>query len=123
MFNEPWTVERVSEVNEVSHFLSPKENIALNLIFEWLGESRFNRTYEEYVAIAWRLPKLAALHAYVNERLRKLAAAGVAPYEICYFRSGDQYPWYEPFPVSLSITTIRTALIKSGMAQLKRLRH
>jgi len=37
-------------------FLTPKENIALDLAFEWLGESRVNRTMEEYREIASRIP-------------------------------------------------------------------
>jgi hypothetical protein len=93
-------------------FLTPKENIAVNLIFAWLGEYRFNRTYDEYMEIASRFPKLDACHAYVNQRLREMAEAGFATYEICYFKAGDRYPWYEPFPTLLSKETVRTALLK-----------
>ncbi len=53
-----------------------KENIAINLIFDWLDEYRFNRTPQEYADIAKRLPKLEALHAYVNQRLREYADVG-----------------------------------------------
>ena len=101
----------------MSHFLTSKENIALNLIFEWMRESRINRTMAEYMEIAARLPKIEALHAYANQRLREMAHAGIAPFQICYFKAGDQHPWYEPFPTSLSIETVRMALIKSGMRQ------
>ncbi len=103
----------------MTQFPTSKQNIALNLIFDWLGESRYNRTDEEFAEIASRLPKLASLCAHVNEVLRKIGASGSAPYEICYFKAGDRYPWYEPFPKSLSVTTIRNALINSGMSQLK----
>ena len=103
----------------MGHFLTSKENIALNLIFAWLGESPVNRSIDEYVEIAARLPKLASLHNYVNQRLREMAEAGCSPYQICYFRAGDRYIWYAPFPTSLSMATVRNALIKSGMAQLK----
>jgi hypothetical protein len=103
----------------MSPFPTSKENIALDLIFAWLGESRYNRTFDEYREIARRLPKLEALHAYVNQRLRQMADVGYAPYQICYLKKGDRYHWYEQFPTSLSITTIRTALIRSGMAGLK----
>ena len=102
-------------VNAVSPFLSSKENIAVNLIYAWLGESRSYRTYDNYMEIASRFPKVAACHAYVNERLGKMAEAGVAPYQICYFKAGDRYPWYEDFPTSLSMETVRTALLKMGM--------
>jgi hypothetical protein len=101
-------------------FPTSKENIALGLIFAWLGESRLNRTYTEYVDIASRLPKLEALHAYVNERLREMADRGQSSYQICYFKAGDKYIWYEDFPTLLSRETIRTALIKSGMWQLRK---
>jgi len=48
----------------MSPFLTSKENIVVNLIYEWLGESRINRTYDEYMEIASRFPKVAACHAY-----------------------------------------------------------
>ena len=57
-------------------FLTSKENIVINLLFAWLGESRFNRTLSEYQALAARVPKVEALLAYVNERLAKMAKAG-----------------------------------------------
>jgi hypothetical protein len=100
-------------------FPTPAENIALNLIFEWPKESRFNRSLDEYIAIARCLPKLEALHAYVNQRLSELAEAGYAPYEICAFKTGDQYYEYKKFPTSLSKETVRKALVKSGMRQLQ----
>jgi hypothetical protein len=98
----------------VSPFLTSKENIVVNLIYAWLREPRFNRTYDEYMEIASRFPKVEACHAYVNERLREMAEAGFAPYQICYFKAGDLYPWYEDFPTSLSMETVRTALLKMG---------
>jgi hypothetical protein len=99
----------------VSPFLTSTENIVVDLIYGWLGESRLNRTYDEYMEIAERFPKVAACHAYVNEQLQKMAAAGFAPYQICYFKAGDRYPWYEEFPTSLSMETVRTALLKMDM--------
>ena len=96
----------------MSQFLTSKENIALNFIFAWLDESRYNRTYDEYMKIAARLPKDAALHAYVNQRLKDWADYGFSPYQICYRKNGDRYHWYVDFPKSLSIETVRTALIK-----------
>lgn len=101
----------------MSQFLTSKENIVLDLIFESMGESRINRTYAEYMAIASRLPMLEPLRQDVNEKLREMAAAGNAPYEICYFKVKDKNHWYRKFPESLSMETIRTALIKSGMRQ------
>jgi hypothetical protein len=102
------------------------QNIALNLIFEFLGESRINRTYEEYMQIAAGLPANECLHAYVNQRLREIEVSGNPPYEICHFRAGDRKAWYKPFPTSISLETVRTALLVSGMRESRprrRLRH
>ena len=93
-------------------FLASKENIVINLLFAWLGESRYNRTYQEYIAIAARVPKVEAVFAYVNQCLEEMAASGHAPFQICYFHIEDRYPWYADFPTSLSRETVRTALKK-----------
>lgn len=105
--------------NSSPSFPTSKESIALDLIFHWLGEERCNRTMEEYRNIAKRLPKLDALHSYVNQQLSRLAKLGRAPYQICYFRAGDRHIRYEDFPTKLSRETVRTALMKSGMWQLR----
>ena len=105
----------------VSPFLTSKENLVVNLIFEWLGERRINRTYDEYMEIASRFPTVEACHAYINQRLREMADAGTAPFHaICYFKAGDQYIWYEDFPTSLSMETVRTALLKMGKPRGRR---
>jgi len=96
------------------------QNIAINLIFEWMGEERYNRTYEEYMNIAKRLPKITAAHAYVNQRLREFAERGNRPFDaICYFRAGDRKPRYAPFPTSISEETIRKGLEEMGMREPK----
>lgn len=100
--------------------LTSFENIALTLIFEYMGEGRYNRTSDEYIDIARRLPPLKVLHYAINQRLEKIAESSKAPYEICRFRAGDKIVRYEPFPTSISIETIRSALVISGMRQLKR---
>ena len=103
----------------MSHTMTSNENLALSLIFGSLGESPFNRSMDDYLAVAARAPKLAALHADVNRALGKVAAAGCAPYEICRFKAGDQEIWWEKFPTSLSIETVRQAWNKSGMRELQ----
>jgi hypothetical protein len=50
-----------------------------------------------------------------------MADAGNAPYQICYFKNEDRYPWCADFPTSISIETVRTALKKSGMLELRKL--
>lgn len=104
----------------MSPYLTPCEGIALDLIFASVGESRIDRTLDEYRAVAARVPKLAALHAEINLRLQKLLAAGYMPFEICTYKRGDHYYQYEPFPESLSLETIRLAWVKSGMRDLQR---
>ena len=59
----------------MNQFPTSKENIVINLLYEWLGERRYNRTMSEYLAVAYRLPKTEALHSYVNQRLREMAEA------------------------------------------------
>ena len=95
--------------------LTSEQNVALNIIFDDLGESRFNRSAEEYLAISRRLPPLKLLHGIVNDRLQETAKSGTAPYEICPFMAGDQEIWYKPYPTSLSQETVRLALVNSGM--------
>jgi hypothetical protein len=48
----------------MSLFLTSKQNIVVNVIYEWLCESRINRIYDEYMEIVSRFPKVAACHAY-----------------------------------------------------------
>jgi hypothetical protein len=103
--------------------LGPAGNIALDIICRWLGESRYNRTMEEYRAIARKMPKLDAMHAYVNEFLAKLHARSIRPYQICHFKAGDLYTRYEDFPRKISKETIRQALIATGFRQLMADKH
>ena len=95
-------------------YTTSKESVALDLISGCLGESFINRTPEEYQAIKEKLPPIKVLHGWVNDELAKIAAAGSAPYQICYFKAGDKHAWYEPYPTSLSIEIVRSALVKAG---------
>jgi hypothetical protein len=96
-----------------------KENIALDLIFHCVGESRSNRTRDEYAAIAAKQPPQKVLHGNNNDYLANSADEGRVPFEISYFKAGDEHIWYEPFPKSLSIETVRNAEVKSGMRALR----
>jgi hypothetical protein len=99
-------------ISSMSDFLTSKENIVINLLFESLNERRFNRSLQEYKAVAAQVPKVDAVFADVNERLGKMAKDCYSPYYICYFKAGDQYPWYANFPAQISRETVRTALKK-----------
>jgi hypothetical protein len=101
----------------MSKFPTSRENIAIDIAFDLLGESRINRTHEEYMEIASRLPPLKKLHGLINDRLAEMKKKGIAPYEICHFKRGDQYYRYEKFPSSLSLETVRSALTKIGMRE------
>ena len=69
-------------------FLTSKESIVIDIAFGWFGESRINRSRNEYVDIASRILDLTALHDIVNEKLRTMANDGFVPFEICY-KGGD----------------------------------
>lgn len=103
----------------MNKFPTSKENIALNIIFGLMGESRFDRTIQEYMEIATRLPPLKTLHHEVNKVLQEMSAAGYAPHDICHFKAGDEFIRFERFPTSMSSETIRSALTKSGMRMPK----
>ena len=83
----------------MSGAITSKENLALNLIYHWRGVMpKQVRSFDEWEEIARNIPKLEALHAYINEKLKLLADRGIAPYQICYFKAGDRYPWYRELP-------------------------
>jgi hypothetical protein len=103
----------------MSKFPTSRENIVLDIIFELMGESRINRSYDEYMEIASRLPPLKVLQHDVNERLRTMAADGTAPYQICHFKKSDRYNRYEAYPTSVSLETVRSALTKAGMRKTR----
>jgi len=61
---------------------TPIQDIALNLVFAVMGESRINRTQEEYAAIAVKIPALKVLAFEINELLKwmqkRSACSGIA---------------------------------------------
>ena len=103
-----------------NQFPTSAENIALDLIFHSMGEVRYNRTPDEYTAIIAKMPPIKELHARINERLQEIEDEATAPYLICHFKAGDGYIRYEEFPRSVSIETIRSALVKIGMRKPRR---
>lgn len=106
-----------------SAFPTMVQNIALDLVFEVMGEGRINRTTEEYHAIARRLPPLKVLHHEVNRQLqtnlKRLADRGLAPHELCIFKAGHKRIVFEPYPRTISIETIRTALNVTGLRKAR----
>lgn len=119
-FTSPRKAADMKTPKPPSPFLTPKEEIAVDILFAYCGESRLNRTLDEYRAVALRLPrKLTALHSIVNEVLADPGKTSIEPYEICRFKAGDYGHYYEPFPKSLSFETVRRAWLKSGMRFLQ----
>ncbi len=103
-------------------FLTPFQNITLSLVFAVMGERRNNRTYDEYMAIAARLPPLKKLTFQVNRLLQQLhkcneECGGLILPEICRFKAGDERIIYEPYPTKISSETVRETLVASGMRQ------
>jgi hypothetical protein len=100
-------------------FLTPFEEIALNLAYNVVGESGINRTRAEYVVVAAKLPVLKVLTHKVNEQLKwmhqRSAYSGVPLPLLCRFNAGDQRYSYEEYPRHISYQTVRTALNISGL--------
>src|SRR5262249_32737277 len=78
--------------------------VAEAVVFEPVSGARFTENREKYREFD-----------QINDRLREIDAKGEAPYEINRFRAGDQYSKNEPFPVSVSLETVRNALTVAGM--------
>jgi hypothetical protein len=97
-------------------FPTPAQELALNLAFAAVGESRVNRTADEYMRIAAKLPELKVLTFRINQLLRQFHADNAAnPPELCRFKAGDRRIVYEPYPKSISYETVRAALEILGM--------
>jgi hypothetical protein len=107
-------------------FLTWREQIALDLIFELFGDTPYNQspdywgTSGKYLEVSKKVQKIGALHHDVNCLLKDKYASGPVPREHCTYRPGDRYYHYEPFPQSLSREVIRSAWAKSGMRALQR---
>src|SRR5271166_6089305 len=97
------------------------QDIALNLAFAVMREGRINRSYDEYMAIAARLPPLKVLTFKINQQLKQIhkcdGCDGIRLPEICRFKAGDQQVDFEPYPKEISYETVRAALEHSGMRQ------
>jgi hypothetical protein len=105
-------------------FPTPIQEIALKLIFAVMGEGRINRTYDEYMAIAARLPPLKVLTFKINQFLKEIhkcdGCNGVLLPQLCGFQAGHRRIIYEPYPKSISYETVRAALEVAGMRRPKR---
>jgi hypothetical protein len=86
--------ERFEAVSKHPQFPTPIQEIALNLIFAVMGEGRINRTYDEYMAIAARLPALKVLTFKINQFLKEIhncdGCNGVLLPQLCGFQAGHR---------------------------------
>ena len=106
-------------------FPSSIQEIALNWTFAVMGERRINRTYDEYMAIAARLPPLKVLTFKINPFLQHMnkcsGCNGVLLPELCRFEAGHRRIVYEfRYPKRISYETVRAALVLAGMRQPSR---
>jgi hypothetical protein len=92
------------------------QRFAMSLLFRGLRECPYNRTPKEYEQIKSRIPKrLKVVHGIINEQLNELAQSDeFASWERCDFKAGDEKIHFEPYPKSISIETVRLALIGFG---------
>jgi hypothetical protein len=107
-------------VNKRPQFPTPIQDIALSLIFAVMKEKRINRTYDEYMAIAAKLPPLKRLTFEVNRLLQQAHQSndeckGFVLPQLCRFKAGDKRITYEPYPRAISRETVREALEVAGM--------
>jgi len=108
------------EVTQMYRPPKPLEELAVNLLFESHGESRYNRTPAEYQHLALLARNLKDAHYRVNKRLEERHAAGdFEGAAICDFKAGDRYPHYRPIPRSISAQTIRSGLTALGFRDSK----
>ena len=101
----------------------PHEELVLDLVFESYGESRYNRTSAEYEQLSTLVTNIKDVHYRVNKRLQEYKKSGQPRSSaIVYFKAGDLKPRYEPFPETISMQTVRTALIFAGFREPKQRR-
>src|ERR1700688_3656548 len=105
---------------------TPIQDIALNLVFAVMGESRINRTQEEYAAIAVKIPALKVLAFKINELLKwmhgRVERSGVKLPLLCRFKPGDELWTCEEYPRHISLETVRAALVVAGLRSPRRRR-
>jgi hypothetical protein len=105
-----------------STFLGPSQNLAVSLVFEVMGEERYNRTMEEYEQIKARLPLLKILLHEINEKLAEWHKNGRMLGAICDFNASDLAIHYRPYPRKISMETLRSGLELCGMSDPERRR-
>lgn len=102
-------------------FLTPVQDIAINLVFRVMEERKLNRTLAEYAAIAAKLPPLKIVVHQINELLRwmheRSADTGLPLPELRKLKEGGGDKWYiyKAYPRKISYETVRKALEVFGL--------
>ena len=88
----------------------------MEMLFRALNINPNNRTSDEYVEIKRQIPRnLKVVHGIVNDELaRHSHSEEFKSRQFCRFKAGDEIIRYETFPTSISMETIRQALINYG---------
>ena len=99
-------------------FLTPVQDIAVNLVFAVMDETRINRTLHEYRHLAANLPPLKKLLGKINDLLKRLhqrsEETGIPLPLLCRFKAGDKRIVYESYPRVISSETLRIGLTVAG---------
>ena len=91
------------------------QSFAMKVLYEALGIDPINRTAEEYQQIRAQIPKnLKVVHGKINDYLKAHAITDFSCAQFCRFRADDKIIRFENYPRSISIETVRQALIVYG---------
>ena len=106
--SEAWTM--------TSSKITEDQTLVMNLLYRALGRNPHSG-WVAWEIIAGRIPKaLKVAHALVNDELARLWRRGeLDNAKRCRFKAGHRTIRYESYPTSLSIETVRLALINHGL--------
>jgi hypothetical protein len=95
--------------------IAEDQSFAISLLYRALGVSLSGRG-EEFESIAELIPtSLKRAHGLINDELAKCWRSGeLNNVQRCRFKAGHPIVRYESYPKSLSIETVRKALINYG---------
>ena len=102
----------------------PTQDLVISLVCKGLGESRYNRTAEDYAMVRERISEmpLKQIDYLVNRHLEDESISGNPGWDICHFERGTPVPIFDRYPVRISIETIRKALIANGLRRSRKSR-
>jgi len=104
------------EATMASAAITDVQAFAMEMLFRVRNENPVNRTWEEYQQICAKIPSnLKVVTGMINDELRTYSQTDeFKSRKFCRFRAGDEIIRYETYPNSISIETVRQALIAYG---------